>query len=504
VPEGIELIRPWWLLALIPLAVIAVSFRHREDPFASWRGIVADHLLEPLLGATGVDRSARPERWIVAALAVAIAALSGPSFSREESPFAQDQAALVIVLEVTESMTAGDVAPSRLERATHKIRDLLEERAGAKTALIAFAGSAHVVLPLTRDADVLTRFAEGLSPDVMPKKGEMPAEAIERADAILEKAGVPGSILLITDGFPPDRLASLDGRSGPVVEVLGVASARVLEAAGLDAVARTLGGTFTPLTPDASDVQRVARNVERSLRAVDGDGDEASQRSDHGYFLVPLLALLILPWVRRGWSVNAGAAVALVFVSAALPACGPDAWERPERRGARLIQEGRAAEAVDVFTDPMWRGAALFRAGEFEAAASAFALLTSADAHYDRGTALIMAGKYEDAVAALGEALAQRPDWREATENQEIARLRAERLQKEGGEGTGGKLGADDVVMGPGGDKGDDASSDEVELGAGGPLDDAGVRALWLRNVQTRPADFLRWKFSFQLGEREK
>ena len=148
-------------------------------------------------------------------------------------------------------------------------------------------------------------------------------------------------------------------------------------------------------------------------------------------------------------------------------------WLTPDQRGRVLIDEGRAADAAKAFHDPLWRGVALFRAGEFKEAAQAFAARDTAVGAFDQGNALVMLGQYDDALKRYDRALALRPGWEAALNNREIARIRGERKKTEGGEDT------------------------TVE--AAQPMSDEAVRALWLKRVQTRPADFLRAKFAYQL-----
>lgn len=173
-------------------------------------------------------------------------------------------------------------------------------------------------------------------------------------------------------------------------------------------------------------------------------------------------------------------------------------WRTPDQRGEKLAQQQRFDEAARQFSDPLRQGAAWFRAGSFEEAARAFGRVRTADGAFNRGNALVMLGKYESAVEAFDEALEKRRNWTPAVENREIARLRAERTRLEGGEMTGGMLGADEYVIEPG--KGDSQGGDRETVDGGEPLSDAGLRALWLRRVQTKPADFLRAKFAFQLA----
>ena len=166
----------------------------------------------------------------------------------------------------------------------------------------------------------------------------------------------------------------------------------------------------------------------------------------------------------------------------------------PDQQGARLFSEERYIEAREKFRSPCWQATSLFRAGEFEQAAGIYTGLASAEAAYNRGNALIMLGKYEDAVPAYDQALQMRPGWEDAEVNRAIAAGRAERLKREGGDMTGGKMGADEISFESG--KPPEGASDEVieqEV-----FSEVQMREIWLRNVKTSPADFLKTKFAYQ------
>ena len=173
-------------------------------------------------------------------------------------------------------------------------------------------------------------------------------------------------------------------------------------------------------------------------------------------------------------------------------------WQTPDQKAQQLFERGEFAAAAELFTSSQRRGAALYRAGEFKDAASAFARVNSAQGHFNRGNALVMGGKYADAISAYERALVIRPDWPEANNNLDIARLRAEKTRLEGGDSTGGQLGADEVVFDTA--KGDTDGGGEEQVEVGQAMTDLELQALWLRRVQTKPADFLRAKFSFQLS----
>ena len=175
-------------------------------------------------------------------------------------------------------------------------------------------------------------------------------------------------------------------------------------------------------------------------------------------------------------------------------------WFTPDQQGMRLFKRDKFKEAAEAFHDPMWQGTAWFRAGEFEKAADAFARRDTAVAKFNEANARMLLGKYDDAIKTYDSALEKRPAWTEAEENRSIAVARAKMLDIEAGNMTGGELGADDVVFdtkAPAGEK------DTMEVDGEEPLTEQEVQALWLRRVQTRPADFLKAKFAYQQAGRE-
>jgi Ca-activated chloride channel family protein len=180
-------------------------------------------------------------------------------------------------------------------------------------------------------------------------------------------------------------------------------------------------------------------------------------------------------------------------------------WFTPDQQGQRLMNEGEYQQAAGKFTTPESIGAALFLAGDFESAASVFGRSASAEAHYNRGNANIMLGNYDAAIDAYQSALSKRPDWPEAEQNLQVATLRKQAMARPDDDhgGTGGMLEADEFVFDL--KSGENKSSGEQVIDAADQqLSEDAMRAMWLRKVETRPADFLAARFSYQLATRER
>ncbi len=181
-----------------------------------------------------------------------------------------------------------------------------------------------------------------------------------------------------------------------------------------------------------------------------------------------------------------------------------DFWFTPDQQGQRLMQQGKYQQAAGKFTTPERIGTALFMAGEYESAASVLGRSGSAEANYNRGNALIMLGQYEMAIEAYQNALSRRPGWQQAEQNLQIAILRKQALAPPEDDygGTGGQLEADEIVFDDTG-RVNKSSSEQVIDAAGQQMGEDAMRAMWLRKVETRPADFLAVRFNYQLAKQE-
>ena len=302
--DDFHFLRPLWLLAVLPALAVWWGLWRQQDRAASWRQVVDPHLLEHLIVGESTRRRLRPIQLLLVIWITCTVALAGPAWRMEPSPFADDEAGLVVVLKVSGTMLASDVQPSRLERAKHKLRDLLELRKGSSTGLIVYSGSAHLVMPLTRDDRIVSTMVEDLTPELMPVDGDALVQALQLAGQVLAKSGVPGSALIIADNVSPSQVQTLSTAEIALpVQFLSVQSQSTPVDNGLQSAASSLNAPVAELTIDQVDVERVARRAQSRLKAVSATY-EGTRWQDAGYALLPLIALFALMWSRRGWLVR--------------------------------------------------------------------------------------------------------------------------------------------------------------------------------------------------------
>jgi Ca-activated chloride channel homolog len=318
-------IRPQWLLLLLVVPVLYFFTEYRRRAEYQWRDVIAPHLLKHLKLMGGARSFFRPIHMIIILIILGTLGMSGPTWEREQSPFTEDLAPLVIALDLSQTMDAIDVPPTRLERAKQKIRDLLELRKGARTAVIVYAGTAHSVLPFTDDPSVLKTYIESLRTDIMPVSGKDPASALKLVEQMLDHEEVPGTILFLTDGIgvkylndfirhsqqSKDQLMVLAfgtsqgspikiGENQFLTDHSGRRVVARLDHEGLSALEAQAGVEVYSSTVENRDVERLQAKIQSHLRSVLNE-DKNLRWKDFGYYLVWPSVLLFLFWFRKGW-----------------------------------------------------------------------------------------------------------------------------------------------------------------------------------------------------------
>ncbi len=259
-------LRPWWLLALLPLALIAIKWWRSRAGRSDWTAYV-DVALQPYVIESGSDRATRAPLALFVAWAASIVILAGPVWDQTEVAVFEAHPAVVALFDLSPSMRLDDVKPDRLSRAKFKLEDFLKQSEDIQIALIAFSERPYVISPLTDDISTVTAFIPSLDPEIMPVQGSRVDLAIEQAVELLEQATAKnGAIVLITDSRigPRDIEAASFARSqGHGVSVLGVGTES-------GAPLRTADGQFVKDRSGAIVVPQL--NVEQLQKLSDAGG----------------------------------------------------------------------------------------------------------------------------------------------------------------------------------------------------------------------------------------
>ena len=402
---------------------------------------------------------------VLLAWVLAVLAASGPSWKKIPQPVHQKQDALVLILDLSYSMKSADLAPSRLDRARQKLLDLLDQRREGQTGLIAYAGDAHIVTPLTDDTPTIANLLPALNPDMMPVPGSDPVAAVAQAVDLLHSAGIRrGRILLVTDGVAEQQLKPLRKaleNSGATLSVMGVGTTTgapiplprggflkdesgaivmpALEPRTLQRLASSTGGRYRAMQIDNSDLDYLlAEGLLPDTTETLALERTADAWEDQGYLLVLLLLPIALGLFRRGWI------FCLLPLLLALPPQNAqaldweDLWLTPDQKGLRALQAEDYEGAAEQFENDDWAGTAAYRGGDYEAALDHFSGNESADGWYNRGNALARSGELDEAIEAYRQSLELQPEQTDAQENLallEQLKQQQEQQQQQGDQG---------------------------------------------------------------------
>ena len=461
-PAEFHWLRPDWLWALPLVALLAYAMARRSLAPGNWQRVVDPALAPYVLSRSATRRHSY--RWWLLALGgmLAVLSLAGPSWNRAEQPVFRSEQAMVIALDLSRSMDAQDLKPSRLTRARLKILDILERRKSGQTALVVYSSNAFTVTPLTTDADTVAALVNSLSTDIMPSRGSYPVAAINKGRQLLDQAGVGyGEVLLITDGgtSPAAEKAARDlYEAGYSLSVMGVGTSQgapipiagggfvtdrsgkiavpKIESRELRSLAAAGHGRYAQLSTDDRDLNVLLSGVISSSSG--SSAADESLATDQWLEEGPWLLILLLPLAafsfRRGWILVIGFAI-LPFAEPVYAFGWDDIWLTKDQQAQKQLTEGNAEDAAGLFKDPVWRAVANYRAGEYAGSAEGFAGQGDADNLYNLGNALARLGEFESAIGAYEEVLDIDPNNEDARYNLELLRQAQDQQQSEGGQG---------------------------------------------------------------------
>ena len=464
--ENFHFLRVEWLLALIPLFIFTGLLIRKRLFSRSWQSVIDPQLLPHLLIGEVSKNSRLPVVLFMLAGLLAIFSLAGPVWEQLPQPVFKQQSALVIALDLSHSMDASDIKPSRLSRARYKISDILKQRKEGQSALIVYAGSAFTVTPLTDDADTIDSLVSSLSTDIMPAQGSDTSSALDKAAELLKNAGIAkGDIFLFTDSIESSAPGTIDDirDQGHRVSILAVGTedgAPIALANGgflkdangaivipkldikrLRSSALKSGGRFSLLSSDDSDIKHLLGLLDNN--GIQTQASETEMQADVWREQGPWLLLLLIPVAalgfRRGYLVIL-VALLLPYPDNASALSWDELWSNDNQRAAKQLQLGEYQQAAELFTDAEWKAAANYKASDYQQAVEQLSKFDHADAHYNRGNALAKLGQTQQAIDAYEQALKKDPDHEDAKYNKSLLEeQQQEQQQNKQEEGDGDK-----------------------------------------------------------------
>lgn len=443
--EDFHFLRPELLWLLVPMGLFVLFSFLGSARSARWQNHIAPHL-RPFIINKGSEHKIKVIRIIsVLVLSTGILGLAGPTWKKIEIPGKMLETPVVIVLDMSQSMMAADIQPNRLERAKFKIHDFLKANPRARTALIGYAGTAHTIVPLTADYNIILSHLDGLKPGLMPVKGSNLEAALQLSDSITNISEAPSHIVLFADDFNEETFGMLqnfvrDGNNSLEIMPMNTITGAEIKKPGSSITFKDKNGNVVfsalnqvvleklqsienihvnNLTLDKSDVELMAAKINKNLNFQEKDQEKEDDWKDQGLLLAIPLALLALIWFRKGWVVFS-LLVLVGFTSCQSDSSFKDLWLTKDYQAQKAFDNGNFAQSAELFSDPLHKGVAWYKVGDFDKAIEEFKNDTSSIGAYNLGLALYQNGNYTQAAVAFEKAVELNPEMTQANENKDL------------------------------------------------------------------------------------
>ncbi|MBL4941224.1 MAG: VWA domain-containing protein [Colwellia sp.] len=500
--NNFHFVRPYWLLAIIGLFFVLWLLKKHRFYQSPWQQFLPKHLSQVLVEGNSSTQKTTTEKgflqqgglikpFLIGLLA--IIALAGPAWQKLPQPVYQTERGSVLIMDMSYSMYATDIKPNRLTRARFKAIDLLNKINEGDTGLIAYAGDAFIISPLTQDIKNIELLLPSLTPEIMPELGANPLAALTLAHEMLLNAGhLNGDIYWFTDDVDNDEITDIydwSNEFGHQLNILGIGSDRGapitlpsgellkdhsgaivvprLPSQKLSSLAARGHGYYQTISNDDSDIDNLVlkdkflnKNEQKNNSKKQQSQQMGDQWQEQGAWLLLLVLPLMLSYFRRGGAVLMLPLTCLpLLFLLTFPLLSPasfaaendgklaiqpnkqisttqnlwnNLWQTSDQQAQQQYNQENYQAAAGQFESAQWQGSAHYKDGNYQAALASFKQgeqAGSANSLYNQGNALAQMQQYEQAIESYEQALTKNPDLQDAKDN--IEKIKQQQKQEQ-------------------------------------------------------------------------
>lgn len=426
--QDFHFLRPYWLLALVIPVLLFGMIMGKTYVQSAWSKVCDKNLLDFLL----VKGSGQKENYLKYSMPFSalflVIALTGPTWMKKDNPALSMDNPVMILLNMSGEMWNKDVSPNRISRAKYVVKDLTSTLKNTESGLIVYSREPFVITPLTEDGAIIDNLLPALEMNIMPQDGDRLDRAVDLAVERMKNVGFSnGNIIVLTSNIGErfDKVlesAAKASHEGFDVNIINMNSA---ENDKLKMVANKGNGVYLRYNQSLSSLIDKINDI--TMKEIKQSQNMQTVWMDNGWYFLWFPLILLLGYFRRG--------LIFLFILGMFEAYSNTAsanwFLNNNQQGLKNFEKQNYDVAADKFTDQRWKGAALYKKGDYAAAYESFSKKDDAVALYNQGNALAKMGKIDEAIKKYEEALQKKQKFPDAKFNLEYLKKQKQQQQKQ-------------------------------------------------------------------------
>lgn len=426
--QDFHFLRPYWLLALVIPVLLFGMIMGKTYVQSAWSKVCDKNLLDFLLVKGSGQKGNYLKYSMPFSALFLVIALAGPTWMKKDNPALSMDNPVMILLNMSGEMWNKDVSPNRISRAKYVVKDLTSTLKNTESGLIVYSREPFVITPLTEDGAIIDNLLPALEMNIMPQDGDRLDRAVDLATERMKNVGFSnGNIIVLTSNIGErfDKVlesAAKASHEGFDVNIINMNSA---ENDKLKMVANKGNGVYLSYNQSLSSLIDKINDI--TMKEIKQSQNMQTVWTDSGWYFLWFPLILLLGYFRRG--------LIFLFILGMFEAYSNTAsanwFLNNNQQGLKNFEKQNYDVAADKFTDQRWKGAALYKKGDYAAAYESFSKKDDAVALYNQGNALAKMGKIDEAIKKYEEALQKKQKFPDAKFNLEYLKKQKQQQQKQ-------------------------------------------------------------------------
>ena len=426
--QDFHFLRPYWLLALVIPVLLFGMIMGKTYVQSAWSKVCDKNLLDFLLvKGSGQKGNYLKYSMPLSALFLVIA-LAGPTWMKKDNPALSMDNPVMILLNMSGEMWNKDVSPNRISRAKYVVKDLTSTLKNTESGLIVYSREPFVITPLTEDGAIIDNLLPALEMNIMPQDGDRLDRAVDLAVERMKNVGFSnGNIIVLTSNIGErfDKVLESAAKASHEGFDVNIINMNSVENDKLKMVANKGNGVYLKYNQSLSSLIDKINDI--TMKEIKQSQNMQTVWTDSGWYFLWFPLILLLGYFRRG--------LIFLFILGMFEAYSNTAsanwFLNNNQQGLKNFEKQNYDVAADKFTDQRWKGAALYKKGDYAAAYESFSKKDDAVALYNQGNALAKMGKIDEAIKKYEEALQKKQKFPDAKFNLEYLKKQKQQQQKQ-------------------------------------------------------------------------